>query len=286
MQSGFAFRCCFALVSILAASQAAMATDAAAFHAAKPVWPAGREKEMNLQVGFRAVIEKPAEAKQAVVLRVAAASFYRATVNGQFVAAGPARAAHGFYRIDEVDISHWLGPGRNVVAIEVAGYNVNGFYLLDQPSFCQAEVVAGGRVLAATECQPRGTVPFSGRRSASLPENRDSAFAAGPAEGKFAATVLDYRLQKVQRYSFSRPFIEFYRIKPGWDAWRRDPAATRRRGARWPSNRAGNSCPAASYIPSMRPVSHRQHRRRQSRAPWQRSAIPGSSARWPPTARR
>jgi alpha-L-rhamnosidase len=202
MRVGIALRCCFALVSLLAAAQA-VAADAAVFQRAKPVWPAGREKEMNLQVGFRAVIEKPAKTPKTVMLRVAAASFYRATVNGRFVAAGPARAAHGFYRIDELDIASLLHTGRNVVAIEVAGYNVNGFYLLDQPSFCQAEVVCGDRVLAAT-----------------------AADAAGGAEGKFTATVLDYRLQKVQRYSFSRPFIEFYRIKPGWDAWRRDPAAT------------------------------------------------------------
>ncbi len=284
MQSGFAFRCCFALVSILAAVPAATAAEAVAFQRAKPVWPAGREKEMNLQVGFRAVIEKPAEAKQAVVLRVAAASFFRATVNGQFVAAGPARAAHGFYRIDEVDITRWLGPGRNVVAIEVAGYNVNGFYLLDQPSFCQAEVVAGDRVLAATECQPRGTVPFSGRRSASLPENRDSPFAAGPAEGKFAATVLDYRLQKVQRYSFSRPFIEFYRIKPGWDAWRRDPAATVA-AAQLAEQPGGQLLPRRVLYPEyavLRPVGSVAAGKSSA---WPSSAIPGSSARWPRTAR-
>ncbi|MGC9328191.1 MAG: hypothetical protein ACP5I1_11195, partial [Candidatus Hinthialibacter sp.] len=32
--------------------------------------------------------------------------------------------------------------------------------------------------------------------------------------------LLDYRLQKVQRYSFQRPFVEAYRLFPGFDAWR------------------------------------------------------------------
>ena len=41
----------------------------------------------------------------------------------------------------------------------------------------------------------------------------------------FEATILGYRVQKVQRYSFQRPFIEVYRLWPGWDAWRQDPAA-------------------------------------------------------------
>ena len=37
-----------------------------------------------------------------------------------------------------------------MVAIEVVGYNINSYYLLDQPSFVQAEVVSGATVLAAT----------------------------------------------------------------------------------------------------------------------------------------
>ena len=36
--------------------------------------------------------------------------------------------------------------------------------------------------------------------------------------------ILNDRVQKVQRYSFQRPFIEVYRLGPGWDAWRHDAA--------------------------------------------------------------
>ena len=63
---------------------------------------------------------------------------------------GPACGPHGFFRVDEWDITKKLTPGKNLVAIEVAGYNCNSLYLLDQPSFCQAEIVADGRVLAST----------------------------------------------------------------------------------------------------------------------------------------
>ncbi len=173
----------------------ATADEAAVFQSAKPVWPAGREAEMNLLVGFRALVAAPPP--QNAVLRVAASTLYRARVNGEFLGHGPARGPHGYYRVDEWDLSGKLAAGQNVVAIEVAGYNCNSYYLLDQPSFLQAEIVADGKVLASTDGQG---VPFT-------------------------AAVLEHRVQKVQRYSFQRPFIEVYRLQPDTDRWLRDPAA-------------------------------------------------------------
>ncbi len=184
-----------ALVSLAALSAIAGETAAPSFVAAKPVWPEGRDTEKNLFVGFRAGFEAPAHAR--VWLRATGSSLYRVWLNGEFLAHGPARAAHGFYRVDELDITSRLKPGVNLVAFEVAGYNVNSFYLLDQPAFLQAEVVADGRVLAGT----------------------------GGGDRAFEATILRERVQKVQRYSFQRPFIEVYRLAPGFDAWRRDAAA-------------------------------------------------------------
>ena len=99
--------------------------------------------------------------------------------------------------MDEWDLTDKLQPGVNVVAFEVAGYNVNSYSLLDQPSFLQAEVVAGGNVLASTD----------GKGAA------------------FIASILKERVQKVQRYSFQRAFSEVYRLTPGYDHWRSDPAA-------------------------------------------------------------
>jgi alpha-L-rhamnosidase len=169
--------------------------DEASFVSAKPVWPAGRETEMNLLVGFRAVIEAPAESKP--TLRVAA-TIYRVWLNGQFLGCGPARAAHGYYRIDEWNLAGKLRPGKNLLAIEVAGYNSNSYYLLDQPSFLQAEVAAGPRVVASTAGQG---VPLE-------------------------ALVLDCRVQKVARYSFQRPFSEVYQLTPQSDLWRREAGAS------------------------------------------------------------
>lgn len=167
------------------------------FLAAKPVWPAGQELEMNLFAGFRAVFTCGRET--AAVLRVAASTVYRASLNGVFCGYGPARAGHGHYRVDEWDLGDFLRPGKNLLAIEAAGYNVNSYYLLDQPSFLQAEVASAGKVLAAT----------------------------GGAGTPFEAKILPERVRRVQRYSFQRPFSEVYRLEPGYDAWRTDAAARR-----------------------------------------------------------
>ena len=69
------------------------AAPPAAFSTAKPIWPAGLDREMNLFVGFRAVINPPPG--KPVKVRVAASALYRLFVNGEFRGLGPARAARG-----------------------------------------------------------------------------------------------------------------------------------------------------------------------------------------------
>lgn len=171
----------------------ASAADSADFIAAKPIWPASRSLEKNLQVGFRAVIDAPEGGS--THLRLTASTLYRASVNGKHVGYGPARGPHGWYRLDDWNISKALKPGTNVVAIEVAGYNVNSYYTIDQPSFLQAEVVHERTVLAAT--------------------------GKGSPDG-FEAGILSERVQKVQRYSFQRPFSEVYRIRSNHHRWMTD----------------------------------------------------------------
>lgn len=166
---------------------AAPATD---FSAARPVWLEGRETEMNVFAGFRGVFENTNAVSAQV--RVTAATLYRLFVNGSFVGHGPARGPHGYYRVDEWDVTPLLKTGVNVVAIEVAGYNANSYYVLDQPSFLQAETVLDGNVVCAT----------------------------GKNAPAFEGFPIEARKQKVQRYSFQRPFIEVYSLKPGYDAWR------------------------------------------------------------------
>ncbi|MGI6520414.1 MAG: hypothetical protein ACOX2D_04690 [Fermentimonas sp.] len=164
----------------------------ASFEKAVPVWAEGREKEMNLNLGFRASFT--AEQGQEAQVKVAAATLYRMYLNGQFIGSGPARAAHGYYRIDEFPVNDLIQEGENILAIEVAGYNVNSYYTLDQPSFLLAELSLDGQVVRATG-----------------------------SEGDFEAFQIKERFQKVERYSFQRPFTEYYRLSEGYDRWRTAP---------------------------------------------------------------
>jgi alpha-L-rhamnosidase len=160
------------------------------FQTAQAVWPKGRRLEMNLNVGFRAGFEAPAG--EPVRLCIAACSLYRVFLNGAFLGHGPARGPKGHHRVDVWDLTDRLGPGQNLLALEVASYNANGYSCCDDPPFLQAEVVAGGASLAST-------------------------FGEGEA---FQAMILSHRVQKAQRYSFQRPFSEIYRLSPGVDRWR------------------------------------------------------------------
>jgi alpha-L-rhamnosidase len=89
------------------------------FLSAKPVWLKGIEKEMNIFAGFRAVFEAPSDAK--IFLRIAASSLYRGWLNGEFLCHGPARGPHGFYRVDEWDLTGKIVKGKNLIAFEAAG---------------------------------------------------------------------------------------------------------------------------------------------------------------------
>ncbi len=156
---------------------------------ALPVWASGREKEMNLNLGFHGTFQSPS--KEVVKLRITASTIYRIFLNGEFLGYGPARAAHGFFRVDEYDLGKKVKPGQNVLAIEVAGYNVNTYYTLDQPSFLLAEVEAEGQIVLAT-----GT------------------------DAGFTAFQIPERVQKVERYSFQRPFTEYYRLSKNSGLWK------------------------------------------------------------------
>ena len=164
-------------------------TDIDSFVKAKPVWAEGRETEKNMILSFREVVK--AGLNKESYIRIAASTDYRLMVNGEFVAHGPCVAAHDFYRIDCYNLKPYLKWGDNLIALEVAGYNEPSYYLLDQPSFLQAEVEIAGEVVAATGSD-------------------------------FTAYELNHRKKDVPRLSFQRPFIEHYIISEGYDNWSLD----------------------------------------------------------------
>ncbi len=171
----------------------AMFREEVFFEKAVPVWQPGKENEKNWSLVFRTVVP----AAHDTLLRIAGHTRFMIYVNGTFLAAGPARAGHGWYRVDEYPLDTLLTEKENVVAILVAGYAINSFAYLDKPSFLCCEVLQGGKPAAAT----------------------------GIKELPYAFETIEYtqRVQKVQRYSFQRTFVEDYFLASGWDSFFKNP---------------------------------------------------------------
>lgn len=161
------------------------------FSHALPVWERGKSTEMNHTLAFRAVTDK-----KSGVLKIACSGAYRLTVNSTFVASGPARAGHGFFRVDEIRLDEYLTHDMNTVAIIAAGYAVNSFEYPDQRSFLCAELECDGMTVCAT--------------------------GAEDTDG-FECTEYTQKLKKAQRYSFQRTFAEVYDYKEGYDSFLTDP---------------------------------------------------------------
>ncbi len=163
------------------------------FEKARPVWILGREKEMNLWISLRAV----ASGAEKTMLRLTGSCAYDVRVNGEFVAFGPARCAHGFYRVDELDLTAYVSE-KSVITVNVAGYNADSFYHLDQPSFICAELIEDGAVKAAT------------------------------GEEGFLSRVMTEHEQKAQRFSGQRTFCEVYQISSLISKWEKSPMINER----------------------------------------------------------
>ncbi len=164
------------------------------FREAIPVWEVGTAHTMNRTVAFCARVPAMTET---TTLALSGCTEWILTVNGRFVAHGPARCAHGFFRVDEYDITPYLTEACNCVAIRVAGYNVNAYSDIRHPSFLCAEIVCGDRTIAATG--KKGLVAYG----------------------------VDERVSRVQRYSFQRTFVETYDLAPGAFDYESDSATQR-----------------------------------------------------------
>ena len=153
------------------------------FRYARPVWEEGAEKAKNRMLSFCTDVE--VKEGDAPVLYAAVACSFVVYVNGKVVAHGPARTAHGFFRVDALALAPHCRVGKNRVVIRATGYNIDSFAYLDQPAFFCAEILSGDAMLAAT-----GVSGFTAYR------------------------VSEY-LEKVQRFSYQRPFVEIYRLSEG-----------------------------------------------------------------------
>jgi alpha-L-rhamnosidase len=115
------------------------------FLKSKPMWAKNEENTMNYHLVLKADVLDPKD----TVLYLTAAYTYRLTVNGEFVFYGPARAAEGYSRVDEISLNKFGGNKAEII-IEVSGYNCRSYVCTKQPSFIVAELRRGEDVLLTT----------------------------------------------------------------------------------------------------------------------------------------
>ena len=150
------------------------------FKTAIPVFAKGREREMNCTVALRASVPSLKNCE----LKIAAFSFFKLTVNGEFVFFGPARAPVGHARVETVALDKYDKKDGNVIVIEVAGYYCQSLATVLRTSFVCAELTRDNEVLLAT--------------------------------GKdFEGYLVTSKVQKVERYSVQRHFEEVWDLTAG-----------------------------------------------------------------------
>ncbi len=143
------------------------------FQKAVPVWLKNEEKSLNSICAFCVMFGELKSAE----LYITANNCYKVYLNGEFLGFGPARAAHGHYRIDVLPLKNL--KKQNVLFIEAAGYNTMNYWVLDMPAFLQAEIMENGEARHWT--------------------------------GKdFYVRRYTERLRKVSRFSYQRAFTESY----------------------------------------------------------------------------
>lgn len=133
------------------------------FLSAKPIYIKGKSNDLN---GFSAYKTTLPEGKY--ILRIAANYFYKAYLNGAFVAFGPARTAKSYARVDEIDL-----PSGGELTILVAAYNCHTLSTCKHDAFLCAEVLSDGEAVAYTgrdfsgytpSCRIRETERYSSQR--------------------------------------------------------------------------------------------------------------------------
>ncbi len=149
------------------------------FMEAKPVWAKGRNREMNINLLFTGHLP----GANCATLAITAACSYVVFLNGAFLCAGPARTAHGFFRVDEIALDGKLTKAENLLEIKSVGSYLDSYQTLRQPSFLCAEVISGEKVVLRTGVE---------------------------GEHIFQCTLITERIQKTQRFSIQRTFAEVY----------------------------------------------------------------------------
>ena len=98
-------------------------TAATAVFFPTPIAPEAAVAQYGFYCPLDLSFEEDSLAVDRACVRLTARTCYRLYVNGEMVMHGPARTAHGYCRVDEVDITDRLIDGVNHIAVEVVTFN-------------------------------------------------------------------------------------------------------------------------------------------------------------------
>lgn len=144
------------------------------FIKAKPIWSIEYQKQMNITLFCSFDCTK----NDLQTLVITANNFYRVFINGMFYAYGPARAPHGYARVDSYNNLPLSNTNR--IVIEVLSNHCRSFYSLDTDPFIQFETLDANGNITNYSCL-------------------DTPLYLNTS-----------RLQKVTRFSYQRGFSESY----------------------------------------------------------------------------
>lgn len=172
------------------------------FISAKPIfypYTQGEYKEIKnnscaCHYGFYKSIIFSNEQMDDIRIAITAQNIYRLYINEKIIMQGPRRTAHGYLRVDEINISKYLCEGENHIAVELVEYgNMYNGYSNDstlEDGMLILEIYSKGRRIFSTGIDDMN------------------------------AMRLDYREKKSERISHSREAVEIYNINEGNSAWR------------------------------------------------------------------
>ena len=139
-------------------------------------WAEGKDAR-NTELCFTCKVGKYDMAE----LRFIAKDVYNVYVNGQFIQYGPARAAKGYARVERLPLAPYLTEQENVLCVYVqSNYTRTLCFALEKPLFA-AEIIVDGKTMLTTD--------------------------------DFRCFEMTDKLQKVEKMSSQRGFVEVYRMK-------------------------------------------------------------------------
>lgn len=100
----------------------------------------------NNEICFSCIIKGNSAQK----LNIIAKDIYNVFINGKFICYGPARAAKGYARVDEIDISNYLIRGENRISVFVQSNNTKAMCFATGNPYFGCEIIDGEKVIKDT----------------------------------------------------------------------------------------------------------------------------------------